>query len=50
MGLWGNTWLMGSLTALGIKAVEARDYIQDYAQRMEIRHAKKLGSDQIPYL
>jgi hypothetical protein len=36
----GATWLSDSLKGIGLKAVEAYDYIQEYAQRMEIRRSK----------
>ena len=41
----GATWLGDSLKAIGLRSVEARDYIEEYGQRMEIRRAKARQPD-----
>jgi hypothetical protein len=44
----GATWLADSLKGIGLKAVEAIDYVEDYAQRMEIRRSKARQPDSPP--
>jgi hypothetical protein len=44
----GVTWLKDSLKVLGIKAAEAWDYVEMFAQRMEIRRAKARQQDSPP--
>ena len=45
---WGATMLGDNLKVLGLKAIEAYDYIQEYAQRMDIRRAKARQPDSPP--
>ena len=44
----GAMWLADSLKGIGLKAVEAYDYVQDYSQRMEICRAKARQPDTPP--
>ena len=46
---WGATMLGDNLKALGLKAIEAYDYIQEYAQRMDIRRAKARQPNSPPH-
>ena len=46
---FGATWLGDSLKVLGLKAGEAFDYIEEYAQRMEIRRSKAKQPNSPPH-
>jgi hypothetical protein len=44
----GATWLADSIKGIGLKAVEAVDYLEEYAQRMAIRRSKARQPDSPP--